>query len=227
MFQKVFDFLVTTVNEGGDLSYYPTAAGNVALVVLIALLFIAMLVISGTRNRKLNAKQLAFSAVAVTLAVIASLFTVVQFPFGGEITLFRMFFICLIGYLYGPKVGFLTGVAYGFLDLMLKPYVVHPVQLLLDYPIAFGCLGLSGLFAKSKYGLVKGYIFGVFGRYLCHAISGLIFFSIYAGSQNPIIYTAVYNASYIVPEAVLTSVLLFIPAVQKGLSQVKRMTVEG
>ncbi len=227
MFQKVFDFLVTTVNDGGDISYYPTSAGNVALILVVILLFVAMLAISGTRSKKLNAKQLAFSAVAVTLAVVASLFTVVQFPFGGEISLFRMFFICLIGYLYGPKVGFLTGVAYGFLDLMLKPYVVHPVQLLLDYPIAFGCLGLSGLFAKSKFGLVKGYAFGVFGRYLCHAISGLIFFSIYAGSQNPIIYTAVYNATYILPEAVITIVLLLIPVVQKGIGEVKRMTVES
>jgi thiamine transporter len=227
MFQRVFDFLVTTVNDGGDISYYPTSAGNVALVLVVILLFVAMLAISGTRSKKLNAKQLAFSAVAVTLAVVASLFTVVQFPFGGEITLFRMFFICLIGYLYGPKVGFLTGVAYGFLDLMLKPYVVHPVQLLLDYPIAFGCLGLSGLFTKSKFGLVKGYAFGVFGRYLCHAVSGLIFFSMYAGSQNPIIYSAVYNASYILPEAVITIVLLLIPVVQKGIGEVKRMTVES
>ena len=227
MFQKVFDFLVTTVNEGGDISYYPTSAGNVALVLVVILLFVAMLAISGKGNRKLNAKQLAFSAVAITLAVVTNFFTIAQLPFGGQVTLFRMFFICLIGYLYGPKVGFLTGVAYGFLDLMLEPYVVHPVQLLLDYPIAFGCLGLSGVFAKSKFGLVKGYAFGVLGRYLCHAISGLIFFSIYAGSQNPIIYTAVYNATYIVPEAVLTIILLLIPAVQKGLSEVKRMTVEG
>lgn len=226
MFQKVFDFLVTTVNEDGNLSYYPTSAGNVALVLVVIILFVAMLAITGTRNKKLNAKQIAFSAVAVTLAVVVSFFKV-EFPFGGSITLFRMFFICLIGYLYGPKVGFLTGVAYGFLDLMLEPYIVHPVQLLLDYPIAFGCLGLSGVFAKSKFGLVKGYVFGVFGRYLCHAISGLIFFSIYAGSQNPIIYTAVYNASYILPEAIMTVVLLLIPVLQKGISEVKRMTVEG
>lgn len=227
MFQKVFDFLVTTVNESGDISYYPTAAGNVALVLVVILLFIAMLVVSGTRNKKVNAKQLAFSAVAITLAVVTSLFTVVQFPFGGSITLFRMFFICLIGYLYGPKIGFLTGVAYGFLDLTLEPYVVHPVQLLLDYPIAFGCLGLSGFFAKSKFGLVKGYAFGVLGRYLCHVISGIIFFSIYAGSHNPIAYSLVYNASYIVPEAILTIILLLIPVVQKGLNEVKRMTTEG
>ncbi|HHV12005.1 MAG TPA: proton-coupled thiamine transporter YuaJ [Clostridiales bacterium] len=227
MFQKVFDFLVATVDEGGDISYYPTAAGNIALVVVIILLFVAMLAITGTRNKKLNAKQLAFSAVAITLAVVTSLYTIVQLPFGGSITLFRMFFICLIGYLYGPKVGFLTGVAYGFLDLMLEPYVVHPVQLLLDYPIAFGCLGLSGLFAKSKLGLVKGYAFGVFGRYLCHVLSGLIFFSVYAGSQNPVVYSVAYNATYILPEAVLTVVILLIPAVQKGLNEVKRMTVES
>jgi thiamine transporter len=227
MFQKLFDFFVVTINDSGDMSYYPTTAGNIALFVTIMLIFIAMLVISGSGKKKVNAKQLAFSAVAMTLAVVTSIYTLVELPFGGSITLFRMFFLCLIGYLYGPKVGILTGIAYGFLDLILKPYVVHPVQLLLDYPIAFGCLGLSGLFSKSKYGIIKGYILGVFGRYLCHVITGVIFFYMYAGTQNPLVYSLGYNATYIVPEAIVTILLLLIPPVQNALKEVKRMTVES
>ena len=226
MFQKVFDFLVATANDGGDVSYYPTMAGNIALVLVIALLFVAMMAITG-RGKKMNAKQLAFSAVAITLAVVTSIYTLVQLPFGGSITLFRMFFICLIGYLYGPKVGVLTGIAYGFLDLMLEPFVVHPVQLFIDYPIAFGCLGLSGFFSKSKLGIIKGYILGVFGRYVCHVISGIIFFYMYAGTQNPMIYSIGYNATYIVPEAVVTIFILCIPAVRNALNEVRRMALES
>ncbi len=226
MFQKVFDFLVVTVNDSGDLSYYPTTAGNIALFVVILLIFIAMLAISGRGKKKRNAKQLTFSAVAMTLAVVTSIYTLVELPFGGSITLFRMFFLCLIGYLYGTKVGVLTGIAYGLLDLLLKPYVVHPVQLLLDYPIAFGCLGLSGIFSKSKYGIMKGYILGVFGRYVCHVLTGIIFFYMYAGTQNPVVYSVGYNATYIVPEAIVTVALLLIPAVQNALVEVKRMAIE-
>lgn len=225
MFQKIFDFFVVTVNDSGYISYAPTTAGNIALAAVIALLFGAMLIFSGSK-KKINAKQLAFSAVAMTLTFVTSIYTLVELPFGGSITLFRMFFICLIGYLYGPKVGVLTGVAYGFLDLLLKPYVVHPVQLFLDYPIAFGCLGLSGIFSKSKYGILKGYILGVFGRYVCHVITGVIFFYMYAGTQNPLVYSLGYNATYIVPEAVATVVLLFIPAIRNALAEVKRMAIE-
>lgn len=224
MFQSIFNLLVVKDAEYG--SYYPTTAGKITLAVVIALLFVTMLFISGKSKKKANAKQLAFSAVAMTLAVLTSMFTVFEFPFGGSITLFRMLFICLIGYLYGPKVGVLTGVAYGFLDLILEPYVVHPVQLLLDYPVAFGCLGLSGIFAKSKFGLIKGYLLGVVGRYLCHVLTGVIFFAMYAGTKNPVIYSLGYNASYIVPEAVVTIALLIIPAVRHALGEVKRMALE-
>jgi thiamine transporter len=224
MFQSIFNFLVVTDVESG--SYYPTTAGNVALFVVIALLFIAMFAFGGSGKRKANAKQLAFSAVAVALSVIASIFTVFNLPFGGSITLFRMFFICLIGYLYGTRSGILAGIACGFLDLILKPYVVHPVQLLIDYPIAFGCLGLSGIFAKSKFGLFKGYIMGVFGRYICHVLSGVIFFSIYAGNQQPMIYSLGYNATYIVPEAAVTLIILALPPVQAALIEIKRQVAE-
>ncbi|MDF2484018.1 MAG: putative rane protein [Herbinix sp.] len=224
MFKKIFDLLVVTDVEAG--SYYPTVAGNIALFVVIALLFLAMFVFSGSGKKKVNAKQLAFSAVAVALSVVTSMFAVFSLPFGGSITLFRMFFICLIGYFYGTRAGILTGIACGFLDLILKPYVVHPVQLLIDYPLAFGCLGLSGVFAKSKLGLIKGYILGVAGRYICHVLSGVIFFAMYAGGKNPMIYSLGYNATYIVPEAVVTLILLMLPPVIAAINMVKRQVTE-
>ncbi len=224
MFQSIFNFLVVTDAESG--SYTPTTAGNIALFLLVALLFIAMFAFGGGGKRKANVKQLTFSAVAVALSVITSVFTVFNLPFGGSITLFRMLFICLIGYLYGTRSGILAGIACGFLDLILKPYVVHPVQLLIDYPIAFGCLGLSGIFSKARFGLVKGYIVGVVGRYLCHVLTGIIFFYMYAGNQHPAIYSLVYNASYIGPEAIVTLIILALPPVQAALSEVRRQVAE-
>lgn len=225
MFQKLLDlFVIADKSEG---TYSPTTLGNIALVVIIILIFIAMMAITGRGKKKLKTKELAFAAVAMTLAVVTSFYAVYKFPFGGSITLFRMFFICLIGYLYGPKIGIMTGISYGLLDLMLEPYVIHPVQMFLDYPIAFGCLGLSGLFTNSKYGLIKGYTIGVLGRFICHVISGVIFFSADAGSQNVLIYSLIYNAGYILPEAALTIIVMFIPAVRNGLMEVKRMAIEA
>ena len=223
MLKKVFDFFIETNAEDG--SFYPTTAGNIALLVIIALLFVVILSLSGDK-KKLRAKHLAFSAVAMTLAVLTSIFTVYEFPFGGSITLFRMFFICFIGYLYGTKVGVITGAAYGILDFILKPYAITLIQPLLDYPVAFGALGLSGVFSKSRYGIIKGYILGVAGRYICHVITGVVFFAEYAGGKNVILYSLSYNASYIVPEAVLTVLILLIPAVRQGLDTVKKMVLQ-
>ncbi|HHU74445.1 MAG TPA: energy-coupled thiamine transporter ThiT [Clostridiales bacterium] len=223
MFQKLFDFFVTTDGEGG---FYPSSAGNVVLFLVILLLFLAMMAIIGRSKKRVDAKQLAFSAAAITLTVVTSMFPLFELPNGGSITLFGMLFISFIGYLYGAKVGILTGIAYGLLDLILEPYVVHPLQLLLDYPIAYGCLGFAGLFAKSKYSIIKGYILGVGGRLLCHVLSGVIFFAEYAGDQNVLFYSLGYNASYIVPEAVVTVMVFFVPAIRSALLEVKRMAWE-
>ena len=226
MFKNVFDFFVSTVVEDGSSTYYPTAAGNIALIVIVFLLFMAIAAFAGNSN-KIRIKQLAISAMAVTLTVVTSFIKIGRLPYGGSITLFSMFFICLIGYLYGVKAGIIAGIAYAFIDLILESYIVHPVQLLLDYPIAFGCLGLAGVFANSKYGLIKGYIFGVVGRYLCHVISGYIFFSSYAPEGvNTLYYTLVYNVFYIAPEMVITIALLLIPPIQNALKQVKRIAIE-
>ena len=120
----------------------------------------------------------------------------------------------------------ITGAAYGILDFILKPYAITLIQPLLDYPVAFGALGLSGVFSKSRYGIIKGYILGVAGRYICHVITGVVFFAEYAGGKNVILYSLSYNASYIVPEAVLTVLILLIPAVRQGLDTVQKMALQ-
>jgi thiamine transporter len=224
MFQKIFDFLVTAGEEG---SYKPTPAGNIVLFVVVVLLFIAMAAFSGNK-KKTRVKQLAFSAMAVTLTVVTSFIRLPSLPFGGSITLFSMFFICLIGYLYGTKAGIITGIAYGLINLILEPQIYYPVQVLLDYPIAFGSLGLAGVFLNTKYSILKGYLFGVFGRYVCHVISGYVFFAAYAPKgMNPMLYSLGYNATYIAPEALATVILLLLPPVQNALKQVKKMALQN
>ena len=52
------------------------------------------------------------------------------------------------------------------LQLLIDPYVLYPMQLIVDYILAFGALGLSGLFSNAKFGLLKGYITAVLGRYV-------------------------------------------------------------
>lgn len=224
MFQKVLDFLFTKeVYSEVETYYTPTLAANILLFLLIAVILVALAAFSGTQ-RKLQVKQLTFSAMAITLGVVTSFIKFAHLPFGGSVTLFSMLFICLIGYMYGAKVGIMTGMAYGLLQLIIDPMIMHPVQVLLDFPLAFGFLGITGVFSKAKFGLIKGYVLGVLGRYLCHVISGVLFFWMYAPEgMNVAVYSFGYNATYIIPEAIATVALLLVPAIQKGLVEVKRM----
>ena len=174
------------------------------------------------RSGALDTKKMVFCAMAIALATVTSFIKFAQLPFGGSITLFSMFFVSLVGWLYGPKLGLITGLAYGVLQLITGPYIYAPLQVILDYPLAFGALGLSGLFWRRKNGLIIGYVVGVVGRYVCHVLSGYIFFAEYAPEgMNPMAYTLGYNLTYILPELIATVVILCIPSVMKALARVK------
>jgi thiamine transporter len=171
------------------------------------------------------AKKLAVSAMAIALASIASLIKFYSLPMGGSATLFSMLFICLIGYWYGTKVGLTCAIAYGILQFIIKPEIYHPIQPIFDYIFAFGALGLSGLFANRKQGLVIGYIVGVFGRFCFSTLSGLIFFTDFTEATVGVglLASAAYNISYIWPEALITIVIIFLPPVKAALNRVKEL----
>lgn len=149
-------------------------------------------------------------------------------PMGGSVTLFSMLFIVLIGYWYGPYVGIMTAVAYGLLQFVTEPIFYTIPQMLIDYPCAFGALGLAGFFAGKKHGLQIGYLAGVLGRYVFAVISGVVFFGAYAPEGTPaIVYSLGYNATYLVPEAVITLIVISIPPVANALARVKRQAIEA
>ena len=204
--------------------YHLTTPGYVVLVILMVAALVIPIVLSRKNSKKMSAKQLTFCAVAMALALVTSFIKVASLPMGGSITLFSMFFMCFIGYLYGPKIGIMTGVAYGILQLIIEPYIYAPLQVLLDYPLAFGALGMAGFFSNKKFGLTTGVIVGILGRYICHVISGYVFFASYAPEgMNPMIYTLGYNATYIVPELIATVIVVSLPPVMKALKYVKTM----
>lgn len=208
-----------------DGAYSLTTAGYAAVAVILAALIVVAALFAKREKKekkKIGTKQLVVCAMAVALAMVASMLKIYSFPFGGSVTLFSMLFICFVGYLYGPATGMLTGAAYGVLQFLIEPYIYFPLQVLVDYPLAFGALGLSGCFSRSKHGLVKGYLLGVFGRYVFAVISGWIFFGEYAwDGWAALPYSLVYNGCYIFAEAVLTVIVLSIPAVSKAMKKVK------
>lgn len=224
------EFFTTTIGAWDDGSVRLTTAGVVIVIVVIAAFIILAALI---RHRKsehkaiLTTKQLVYSAAAMALAMVCSMIKFANLPFGGSVTLFSMLFIVLIGYWYGPYVGLMTAAAYGLLQFVMEPIFYTLPQMLLDYPLAFGALGLAGFFSKKKYGLQIGYIAGVLGRYVFSVISGVVFFGSYAPEGTPaLVYSLGYNASYLVPEALFTLIILMLPPVSKALAHVKKQALQ-
>ncbi|WP_077609466.1 energy-coupled thiamine transporter ThiT [Clostridium sp. Marseille-P2415] len=221
-------FFLTYSAENEEYLLKPAGYGLVIVLLLAVLAGLHLLGMSAGKSKQLKTRQLVYCGGAMALAMVASFIKFATLPFGGSITMFSMLFICLIGYVYGLKTGIMTGVAYGILQFITGPYIYAPLQVLLDYPLAFGALGLSGLFCNKKHGLITGYIAGVLGRYVCHVISGYIFFASYAPEgMNSFLYTMGYNATYILPELIVTVIILYFPPVLRAIGQMKRQAVNG
>ena len=149
----------------------------------------------------------------------------IDMPMGGSVTLCSMMFVCLIGYIFGLRTGLLTAIAYGFLQLVVDPYIISIPQMFTDYIFGFGALGLSGIFSGKKNGMLWGYLLGVLGRYFFTFLSGMIFFGSNAASYNMSvpIYSLAYNGAYLGLEALITVVIMMMPPVNKALLKVKVM----
>ena len=177
---------------------------------------------TSVNSKNTNLQQLVLCAILIALAYVLGLIKIFNLPFGGSITLFSMLPAVLCGYICGTKKGVLACVALGLLNLAIGGYVLHPVQLILDYILAFGAMGLSGLVANKKNGLTLGYIIAVVGRFFFAFLSGVIFFASYAPEgMNPVVYSIVYQAIYLGTEGILTIILINIPAVKVALEKLK------
>lgn len=231
------------VDERGGTTYVPTALGNVLLgAVIIALLAAAVVFAkmhakklgedrepgrNGAGGGRMTIKQLVFCAMAVALGTVLSNIKLFDLPYGGSVTMLSMLVICLPGYFFGCGAGLMTGLAYGVLQLLIDPYILFPAQLVMDYLLAFGALGLSGLFSGAKNGLVKGYVAAVLGRYVFVVLSGCIFFASYAWEGWGVLpYSLAYNGSYIFSEAAISIVIILLPPVKSAVGRIRKLALE-
>ena len=216
------------VNAEGGL----TAAGYALTIVAGIILFLAASYFAGKHSAKKrkSTKQLVFCAAAMALAFITSYIKIWNMPCGGSVTLCSMLFIVLVANWYGAGTGIFVGLAYGILQFIQEPYVLSFFQVCCDYILAFAALGVAGFFAKKKHGLLKGYIAAVLARGAFHALGGYLYWMDYMPENFPqslkSIYPIAYNYSYLLVEAVITIVIISIPAVAKGLNRVKQTAAE-
>lgn len=169
-------------------------------------------------KKKWNVRMLTEGGMMIALATILSYLKIYKAPMGGSVTAGSMIPIIIFAIRWGIVPGLAVGSAYGVLQFILEPYFYHPIQFLLDYPLAFGLLGLAGIayYMKDK-DSVKGYIniflaifIAISGRMICHILSGVVFFAEYAGDKNPWLYSIQYNAFYLIPELIISCTIIAI-----------------
>ena len=191
--------------------------------ILAALVILGVVLYIMTRDqKKWSTRMMANASLCIALAFILSYVKLYEMPQGGSVTLASMLPIFMFAYAYGVGPGMLVGAAYGLLQFIQDAYFVHPVELLLDYPLAFAMLGLAGLATKfnDQWGVIPGIVLGTFGRFVCAFLSGVIFFGMYAPEgQNVLVYSAVYNGFYLIPEAIICIVLAMIPQIRRLAKQ--------
>ncbi len=147
----------------------------------------------------------------VALATALSLIVVYTLPQGGSITAGSMVPIVWLALRRGPRIGVFAGAIYGLIQFAILPYIAPtqwaPVQVLLDYPFAFGVLGLAGFFKKLP---LVGATIGIVGRFIMHFVAGVFFWApSSAPGADPYVFSAVYNGSYLIPELAVTALIIF------------------
>src|SRR5713226_6992214 len=129
---------------------------------------------------KLSPRLIAEMGIAIALAAVLHFIKLWEMPQGGAVTLGTMVLLFIVAFRRAQGVGFVTGSLYGILEVWILiggRFFVHPEQVILDYPFAFGLLGLAGFFPKFP---SFGVTVGALARYAAHVVSGVVFFSQYA-----------------------------------------------
>ena len=164
-------------------------------------------------------------ALSVALAAVLALWKI-PLPWliaGGSISL-AMLPLFVVSMRRGLVAGITAGLLFGVIDYFMEPWFVHPVQVFLDYGVAFAACGLAGLGAASvnralseglpaaaSARMIPWLLLGTAGRFAAAVVSGIVFFAANAPEGQPVwLYSILYNASYILPSALLCCVLTFL-----------------
>lgn len=179
---------------------------------------------------QLNTKKIVYGGICISLSFILSYFKIFQLPQGGSITLASMFPLVLYAIVFGPIAGIIAGVAYGILQLFQDMWVLNTWQLLLDYPLAFGSIGLAGLAPKfiknTSVRTTVALMIAFISRCTMHVLSGAIFFANFAPEgMNPWIYSLSYNGTFLFGEFLITLVLALIIINTQAYAHLKRLSL--
>lgn len=173
------------------------------------------------QNTKL--RILTEGAIMVALATVLSFLKIVQFPWGGSITVLSMLPIVVFALRHGVRKGLAVSFVYSVIQLGqgilidgLLGWGLTPTALvaciLLDYILAFSVLCLAGSFGNNKMvAIIGGTVMVMILRFAFHFASGVAIFhsfgELWSGfsTDNTWLYSLLYNGAYMLPETIFTT----------------------
>ena len=191
-------------------------------------------------NKRTNTRALTECALMIAAGTVLAQIKIFTMPYGGSVTLVSMLPFIIVSYRHGTKWGLFTGFVNSLLQMLTNFYLPPAgtfgavvAMILLDYVLAFMCLGLAGLFAKPftnrKIGVAAGSVTVCFLRFMCSFLSGALLWGSYQSYYDWAVglsvweYSFIYNASYMLPELLITTVaaVAVVSAAPKFFSQQK------
>lgn len=226
------------IEDGG---YYDGGDGEVNQAVLyigaIALIIaeVAAAFVLGRKDKNpFDSRCIALAGICIALSFALSYIKLWEMPQGGSVTFVSLLPVMLFACVYGTKKGILVGFIYGLLQAIQDPYIIHPAQFMLDYPVAFAFVGFAGAFFNVKklnnlpqVKFALGAVLVAALRFISHVISGVFAFSAYAAGQNVLIYSLAYNSFVFIDIALVlvAGVLLF--SSKSFVKAVQRYSLNG
>ena len=190
----------------GDVAeYYPNA--NLVGMIVSAVVFMAIMVVMwfvGDKRKMSDTRSIVYGAISIALSFALSYARIFKLPQGGSVTFASLLPLMIYCCMFGTRRGLIVCTIYGVLQALQDPYIIHPMQFLLDYPLAFGLIGVSGIFMekgvfkdKKVVAFLLGGVLAVVLRYACHVCSGVFAFADYADLDKydtAIAYSMAYNS---------------------------------
>lgn len=184
---------------------YPNA--NLVGMIVSAVVFMAIMVVMwfvGDKRKMSDTRSIVYGAISIALSFALSYARIFKLPQGGSVTFASLLPLMIYCCMFGTRRGLIVCTIYGVLQALQDPYIIHPMQFLLDYPLAFGLIGVSGIFMekgvfkdKKVVAFLLGGVIAVVLRYACHVCSGVFAFADYADLDKygtAIAYSLAYNS---------------------------------
>lgn len=190
----------------GDIAEYYPNANLVGMIVsaVVFMVIMAVLWFVGDKRKMSDTRSIVYGAISIALSFALSYAKLFKLPQGGSVTFASLLPLMIYCCMFGTRRGLIVCTIYGVLQALQDPFIIHPMQFLLDYPLAFGLIGVSGIFMekgvfkdKKVVAFLLGGVLAVVLRYACHVCSGVFAFADYADLDKydtAIAYSMAYNS---------------------------------